>query len=101
MVARLGIKEFYDPSALESAQWSGFHDAHLFTGWGFPLLVVRIKFLHVLHNFPALGMRHAGSRLDDDCFGHLVGDDGSDALLAEITRRAFNGGGFAHVDRLL
>ncbi len=91
------LHDFHDTPAFKLAHRAGFHDANLIAKLRFTVLVMRIKFLHVLDDFAEFGMRDARGRLDHDSLLHFCRDNLANAFLAETTFRFFNNGSFAHV----
>ena len=96
------FEDFDQTPALESAERAGFHDTHTIADLSFVLLVVSVKFCNMLGDLAEFGMRHTSHRTNDDGFIHLVGDDFTDAGLAEgaLADRGGSwdsGGFFAHL----
>src|SRR6266568_4318590 len=68
--------------ALGLGQRAGLLDAHAVADFGFVLFIVGVKLLIAGHDFLELRMRKPPLDPHDDGFGHLVGDDFTQALLA-------------------
>ena len=98
------FKDFDEPPALQLAERAGFHDADEVAHLGLAFFIMGIEFLDVLHDLPEFRVRHAGRCFHNDGLRHLVGHNGSDACLSQVSVnrwRGFNCSGFAHCVKLL
>src|SRR3954452_21543579 len=92
----LGVSfdDFHQAPSFEFGKRTAFLDPHAVARACLALFVMRVKFFVLSDNFLELGMREPALHANDDRFGHLVGEDFSNALFAVA---ADNWCAFSHI----